>query len=160
MRERRHRRFVVATLLIAALGVHVDLPRLHLSTSLGDTLNAIRVSDPVSHILLSRLVDNLPDGAELGEQLEEGRESLELLTHTPHIDAILPPGLMRRMAADTDPVRFDNGAAGLFGVDGLAGHVLNIDLPPPRWQALCDPPGRDAPSLFSQRFQARGPPLR
>lgn len=159
MQSRWHRCFVVGTLLMAAFSVHVDVPRLHLLASMGDTLNAIRVADPVSHILLARMADRRPGDDELDEALKEGRESLELLVHTPAIDAILPPGLLPRFASDAEPLRFDNGGDDLFTLTGLAGNLRNIDLPPPRLEQSFEPPRLEMPGSTRVATCARAPPL-
>lgn len=150
---------MVGTLLFAALAAHIDLPRLRLNTSMGDTLNAIRVSDFVSHIKLSRLASRLANDAALQTQLEEGRESLELIAHTPVVLAIVPPNVIPNLDSIAPPREFDNDSPELLELTGLAGQFLNIDLPPPREQALFQPPLLEAPLTLRFNLTARAPPI-
>ena len=157
---RKH--LITASLLLAALSVYVDAPRLHLATSLGDTLNALRVLDPMQHTFMqlrldamAQLADSESAKADLAEQLNDGRESLDLLAHTSLLQAILPAPIVLQAPA----LLMQDHVPAFAAVHSLPGRVLTLDLPPPRFEALFKPPAMQAQSLFSNLRNARAPPL-
>jgi hypothetical protein len=157
------RRLTVATLLLAAVATHADLPRLNLALNLGDTLNAIRVMDPVQHIRMQLRLDTLAahERGQLETDLQDGRESLELLADTASIHGVLPRLFRARAPLTLSDNGFTPGeAAEPLPLHGLVGTLLALDLPPPRLEALWQPPAFEAPGGFTPRLMARAPPLR
>lgn len=156
---------ITASLLLAALSVYVDAPRLHLATSIGDTLNALRVLDPMQHTFMQLRLDALTSAADselveqaaqsLADQLQDGRESLDLMAHTNLLQAVLPTPF----ALQAPALLLQDHAPAFTAEHSLPGRVLTLDLPPPRFEALFRPPTLQAPPLFSNLRQARAPPL-
>lgn len=153
-----HRKSVVATLLLAALASHANLPRLQLLHNLGDTLNAVRVMDPLQHVRMAQRLLGLADAAELQHDLDDGRRSLELISDTPLLLAVAPAAF--RSSAPLlgeGPKRF--GECGELGpLAALPGVLLTLDLPPPRLEALWQPPRLQLPFAPALTHTARGPP--
>jgi hypothetical protein len=81
-----YNRVAVAVLLLAAAACYADVPRLHVVSGLGDMINAARMLDAMSHI---RLVQSASTPDELSD-LDEGRQSLELVNANPRLPAALP----------------------------------------------------------------------
>ncbi|MEZ5994055.1 MAG: hypothetical protein R3E76_17105 [Planctomycetota bacterium] len=162
MFDRGRKSMVVATLLLAALSSYVDLPRIHAALNLGDTLNVARVIDPVHHTRMLQKLTQL-DGdvaSELRQDLDEGMQSLDLLGSTSVLQAIVAPSvqLPSLVLEDTTPGQPGNDA-GIDLLTGISGSLLTLDLPPPRFETLFQPPRLDAPthSLFNNT--ARAPPM-
>ncbi|MCB9894428.1 MAG: hypothetical protein H6839_08260 [Planctomycetes bacterium] len=154
---------VVATLLIAALASYADLPRLHLASSLGDTLSYARVLDPVNCARMLQQVANLGERAsDVRTDLDDGQRSLALINDVSLIQAIVPirfevPGLVQ----PDDTRRPSIGEAQDFQpLAALGGALLTLDLPPPRFQTHWQPPRLQMPSSLTFTQTARAPPLR
>ncbi|MCB9933565.1 MAG: hypothetical protein H6841_09105 [Planctomycetes bacterium] len=154
-----YRKSVVATLLIAALASYANLPRLQLIHRLGDSLNALRVMDPVQHTRMALRLLGMSDATELRQDLDDGQRSLELIGNAPLLQAVAPA--MFRFSA---PVFCDDH--GGFGerceyqsLTALPGALLKLDLPPPRHEALWQPPRLRLPFTPGLTHSARAPPL-
>jgi hypothetical protein len=87
-----YNRVAVAMLLLAAAACYADVPRLHVVSNLGSLINAARMLDAMSHI---RLVQNAQTPEELGD-LDDGRQSLELVNANPRLPAAVPHRLSYR----------------------------------------------------------------
>ena len=154
---------VIATLLLAALSSYVDLPRLNASLNLGDTLNAARVLDPVQHTRMLQRLNQLngDSAAALQSRLDDGMQSLKLIGNTSLLQGVVP-GEVRlptfTMAEDDQRITLGDVAAAQ-PLTAIPGAALTLDLPPPRFESLFQPPTLETPSfsLFSQT--ARAPPL-
>jgi hypothetical protein len=150
-------RLVAVTLLVAALAAYLDLPRLYQTTCIGDTLNAVRVFDAIQH---TRLAQTAADTGAVDADLNEGLESLGLVLQVVPLRAIARPAfeMKRPVAADeTAPAPGQNECQPLTAI---AGALFKLDLPPPRLEALWQPPRLQAPRLPGLSRTARGPPLR
>jgi len=160
MQHTRSRCFAVITLLFASAACYADLPRLNVVMSLGDTLNAARLLDVVSHIRLVRQAQDATldseVAAEAAEDLSDGRRSLDLINHNPRLPMALPTQL--RYVAPTlaaqDP-GIPSGADVALLVQTPIGACVEARPPPDasRRSAAC--PGTDViPGAHVQR----GPP--
>jgi hypothetical protein len=155
--KRANNRIVVAVLLLAGALCYADAPRLSAWARMGDTLNAARVLDVVSHIrLAAKAADS--EAHELREDLEEGRRSLEIITASPQLLAAVPATLRYqppKLGSDDDRegLTFDPNPT-----VALPGAVLNLSLPPPlaRLDAAFSPWSHAGPV---SRALARAPPL-
>lgn len=156
------RKLTVVSLLVAAFATYVDVPRLHVALNLGDTLNALRVMDPVQHIrmqqLLNHLLESGASGSELATDLQDGNESLDLLSASAMLNGVVPPVFQVQLPAlvseDHQP-----GDSGYTGLTGLAGALLSLDLPPPFNQSLWQPPRIEYQAGGTFRLYSRAPPL-
>lgn len=160
MSRPRATRFTAFALILAALAVHCDLPRLHLAFRMGDTLNALRVMDAVQHNRMARLAENLPRDAELARALKDGQESLELIGHTPVLNAVAPPRF-RLPALDVPAAeaQLEVGEALPLPLPALAARLLESALPPPPRLSLARPPLAVEPCGGTSGRSARAPPL-
>ncbi len=159
MKARRQHPIVVAALFAAALACYANVPRLHVVQSIGDTLNAVRVLDPMSHILLAQQAAQDDEAAASArEDLRDGRQSATVIGATPILIAAASPTL-----AYTPPVLApDDSTHGPEGytqsITALPGALLTLDIPPPR--SCCDAPAIPAPlSRHLPARACRGPPL-
>ncbi|MBZ0135097.1 MAG: hypothetical protein K8I27_01840 [Planctomycetes bacterium] len=156
------KKLTVATLLMAAFATYVDAPRLNLAFNLGDTLNAVRVIDPVQHTRMSQLLDALiaqGNGQQLATDLQDGNESLKLLSHNTLLNGVVPP-----MFQLQEPISFGNDDLKLGDTEyrpltGLAGVLFKLDLPPPRSESLWQTPRTQCPTGINLTQTARAPPL-
>jgi hypothetical protein len=147
-------------LLIGALACYCNLPRLHIVSAMGETVNAVRVLDPISHIRLAARAALDDDQAQTArEDLNDGRDSLKLIAFTPALIAAIaattswiPPTL----APDDSTPGFDCLPAPLTGLPGV---LLRLDLPPPRTRCDC-PALKATASARVAALRARAPPLR
>lgn len=153
---------VVATLLLAALSSYVDLPRINASLNLGDTLNVARVIDPVHHTRMLQQLSQLNGdfASDLKHDLEEGMQSLELLGSTSVLQAIVAPTVQLPTfnAVNATPGQPGNDAT-VNLLTGISGTLLMLDLPPPRFETLFQPPRLDAPTTSLFNNTARAPPM-
>jgi hypothetical protein len=158
VKSRRQHPFVVAALLAAALACYANVPRLHVVQSIGDTLNAVRVLDPMSHILLAaQAAQDNDDAQSARDDLEDGRQSATVIGTTPLLIAAASPTLGYTpplLAPDDSP----HGPDGYLSVVALPGSWLTLDIPPPR--SRCGVAVIQMPlSRHSQARACRGPPL-
>lgn len=155
MMARRHNRFVVGAMLLAALACYCDVPRMHLLGRMGDTLNVVRVLDVASHI---QFAARAALDADTAEDLEDGRRSMELVASTPVLIAALPaiPSYFPPLLAPDDTRDGMNLLAS--PVAALPGMLLVLDLPPPRSRPDVFKPGLN-PALRPFAGTARAPPL-
>lgn len=155
-----YRKSVIATLLLAALASYANLPRLQLLGGLGDTLNAVRVMDPLQHTRMAQRLLGLAEASELQHDLDDGQHSLELIGDTPLLQMVAPAAF--RLCAPL--FGEDLGSYGEGGdfrpLTALSGALLVLDLPPPRIEILWQPPRRQLPFTPGPTHTARGPPLR
>lgn len=142
-------------LLLAAFACYVDVPRVHLLSRMGDTLNAVRVLDVASHIhLAARAVTD----TNAAEELEDGRRSMELVAATPSLLAALP-GALRYTPPTLAPDEARDGLNLLASpVAALPGMLLALDLPPP-FSAIGQFSPGPRPSPAPVAAAARAPPL-
>lgn len=155
-----YRKSVITTLLLAALASHANLPRLQLLGGLGDTLNAVRVMDPLQHVRMAQRLLGLAEARELQRDLDDGQQSLELIGDTPLLQAVVPAAF--RVSAPLFGEDLGNfGESGDFQpLTALPGALLLLDLPPPRTEALWQPPRLQLPFAPALTHTARAPPIR
>ena len=156
------KKLTVATLLMAALATYVDLPRLNVGFNLGDTLNAVRVIDPVQHTRMQSLLDALMHqgaGDQLATDLEDGNESLALLNHSTLLNAVVTPMFRLNGPITLGDEDFKLGESECQPLTGLAGALFHLDLPPPTSQTAWQPPRSQCPTSFSLNQSARAPPI-
>jgi hypothetical protein len=155
----RQHPFVIAALFAAALACYANAPRLHVVQSIGDTLNAVRVLDPMSHILLAaHAAQDTEEAQSAREDLNDGRQSVAVIGSTPMLIAAASPTLTytQPTLAPDDPQHGPDGYHA--SIAALPGAWRTLDLPPPR--SCCDPVDLKTP--LSRRLRApasRGPPL-
>lgn len=156
------KKLTVVTLLVAAFATYVDVPRLNVAFNLGDTLNAVRVIDPVQHTRMQTLLDDLlrqGAGLELASDLQDGNESLELLTHSALLNGLVPPGFQLAAPIPFGDADLKLGETEYQPLTGLPGALFQLDLPPPRTQTNWQPPSTQCPTIFNFTHTARGPPI-
>ncbi|MCG3183244.1 MAG: hypothetical protein ICCCNLDF_01330 [Planctomycetes bacterium] len=155
-----YRKSVITTLLLAALASHANLPRLQLLGGLGDTLNAVRVMDPLQHVRMAQRLLGLAEARELQRDLDDGQQSLELIGDTPLLQAVVPAAF--RVSAPLFGEDLGNfGESGDFQpLTALPGALLLLDLPPPRMESLWQPPRLQLPFAPALTHTARAPPIR
>lgn len=153
---------VVATLLMAALSSYADLPRLNAVLNLGDTLNAIRIADPIQHTRMLQQLAAL-DGeaaAELQDDLDDGMQSFELMGHNSTLQAVVPEWFELPNLTTTESSRFTlDQLTGAQPVSAISAVLLTLDLPPPRFETLFQPPRLEMPFMGICNQTARAPPL-
>jgi hypothetical protein len=152
--HRRHNRLVAATLLIAALAAYVDLPRLYQAGSIGDTLNAVRVFDAIQH---SRMFQRALDAGIADTDLQDGQESLELVLQVAPVPSFIAPTF--NFAKPVLQPAPKLGETEFQPLTGLAGALFKLDLPPPRLEALWQPPRLQSPSFGRPALRSRAPPF-
>ncbi|MCA8914649.1 MAG: hypothetical protein KDB90_04485 [Planctomycetes bacterium] len=158
-----NKRMVVATLLIAALASYADLPRLHLLTSLGDTLSYARVLDPVQCARMLQQVADFGDSAnDVRTDLDDGQRSLALINDVSLIQAVVPTlfEVPTCKLADDTPRPTLLGDSITQPLTALGGALLSLDLPPPGLQTHWQPPRLQLPFSLNLTHTARPPPLR
>jgi hypothetical protein len=147
---------IATTLLIAALAAYWNLPRLYQLNHIGNTISAARVFDAVEH---TRMAQSAANSGVVDTDLEDGRRSLDLISQvcplvmvvSPALDGFRPPTLQNATP------KFDTDYQPLVALGGM---LFKLDLPPPRLEALWQPPKLQAPSLPGLSHIARGPPVK
>lgn len=159
MTARRQHPFVIAALFAAALACYANVPRLHVVQSIGDTLNAVRVLDPMSHILLAaHAARDTKEAQAAREDLTDGRQSVAVIGSTPLLIAATSPTLAytQPTLAPDDPLHGPDGCHP--SIAALPGSWRTLDLPPPR--SSCDSVDLKMPPSRRMRASAsRAPPL-
>ena len=157
------KRLTIGALLLAAFASYVDLPRLNVVTHLGDTLNAIRVMDPVQHTRMQQVLDQLllkGEGIQLSSDLQDGNESLDLLSDSILLNAFVPPMFQLNAPVLLDDEGFKVGEHNdLLPLTGMPSALFQLDLPPPRSQTMWQPPRTQCPTSLHFSHTARGPPI-
>jgi hypothetical protein len=152
MKNRRTSCSALIMLLVASAACYVDLPRLHVVRSLGDTLNAARMLDVISHIRLARQT-----GVEVATQFDEGRRSLDLINANPRLPVALPARLQYRVPrlAAQGSGEFPPGAYALLCKPPVVSELSA--RPPPRYCVQAAGPAAEAVCGVQTN---RGPPAR
>ena len=100
------------------------------------------------------------DGNQLANDLQDGNESLELLSNNIILNAVVSP--MFRLV---EPVTLEDDGFALGEqadtqpLTGLAGALFHLDLPPPTYDTLWQPPRPELPTSFNFSHTARAPPI-